>query len=287
MGDAKAELLAAPPAVFDATAATFEAAVLDSPVPVVVDFHAAWCGPCRTLGPILERLATEAAGAWRLAKVDTDAEPDLAAAFQVSSLPLVMAFVDGKAVAEFVGLRSEAQVREWLEPIAPDEAAKRAAAADDLLDADPAAAAGEYRAALDRRPDFPAARVGLAAALLATGDRDGAAEQIAELEKHGFLEPAAAKVKARLALAGGGSVAEAKAAADANRDDPAAAVALADALAAAGVYDAALEAGLDAVRRFPGAPRDAAKATLLRVFEVLGDDPRVSEYRRKLASALY
>ena len=256
-------------------------------MPVVVDFHAAWCGPCRTLGPILEQLAAEAGGAWRLAKVDTDAEPDLAAAFQVSSLPLVMAFVDGKAAGEFVGLRSEAQVREWLEPIVPDEAAMHAAAADDLLETDPAAAAGEYGAALALRPDFPAVRARLAAALLATGDRDGCAEQVAELEKRGFLEPAAAKVKARLELAGGGSIEEAKAAAAANPDDPAAAVALANALAAAGDYDSALEAGLDAVRRFPGDPRDAAKATLLRVFEVLGDDPRVGEYRRKLASALY
>ena len=286
MSDTETELPDPPPAVFDATAATFEAAVLNSPVPVVVDFHAAWCGPCRTLGPILEQLAAEAGGAWRLAKVDTDAEPDLAAAFQVSSLPLVTAFVDGKAVAEFVGLRSEAQVRAWLEPIVPDEAAKHAAAGDAVFVTDPAAAAGEYRAALALRPDFPAARTGLAAALLATGDHDGAAEQIAELEIRGFLEPAATRVKARLELSGGGSVEEAKAAA-ANPDDPAAAVALAKALAAAGDYDAALEAGLDAVRRFPGDARDAAKATLLRVFEVLGDDPRVGEYRRKLASALY
>ena len=273
MSDATDTSAAAPP-VFNATAATFEAEVLKSPVPVVVDFHATWCGPCRTLGPILEKLATEAGGAWRLAKVDTDAEPDLAAAFRVSSLPLVMVFVDGKAVAEFVGVRSEEQIRAWLEPVVPDEAAKLAAA-------------GDYRAALALRPDFPAARVGLAEQLLDAGDRAGAAEQIAELEKRGFLEPDAAKVKARLELAGGTPVEDAKATAEANPDDPAAAVALADALAAAGDYDAALEAGLDAVRRFPGDPRDAAKATLLRVFEVLGDDPRVGEYRRKLASALY
>ena len=281
------ELLPAAPPVFDATAATFETEVSRSPVPVVVDFHAAWCGPCRTLGPILERLAIEAGGAWRLAKVDTDAEPDLAAAFRVSSLPLVMAFVDGEAVAEFVGVRSEAQVREWLEPNVPDEAARLAAAGDAAIADDPAAAVAAYRGALERRPDFPAARAGLAAALLATGDRDGAAEQIAELEKRGFLEPAAAQVKARLELIGGASVAEAGAAAAADPNDPAAAAALAEAHAAAGDYDAALEAGLDAVRRFPGDARDAAKATMLRVFEVLGDDPRVGEYRRKLASALY
>lgn len=275
------------PPVFDATAATFETEVLNAPVPVVVDFHAAWCGPCRTLGPILEKLATESGGAWRLAKVDTDAEPELAATFQVSSLPLVIAFADGKPVAEFVGLRSEAEVREWLEPVIPDEAAKRAAAADAALADDPASAVADYRAALDLRPEFPAARAGLAAALLATGDRDGAAEQIAVLEKRGFLEPAAEQVKAKLELAAGGSVEDAKSAAAADPDDPAAAVALAAALAAAGDYDAALAAGLDVVRRFPGAPRDAAKATLLRIFEVLGDDPRVGDHRRKLASALY
>ena len=263
-----------PPAVFDATAASFEADVLKSAVPVVVDFHAAWCGPCRTLGPILEALAEEAAGTWRLAKVDTDAEPDLAAAFRVSSLPMVVAFVDGKPAAQFVGVRSEQQVRAWLGPIVPDEAATLAAA-------------GDFAAALELRPNFPAARVGLAEQRLAAGDRAAAAEQLAELEKRGFLEPAAARLKAKLELAAGGTLEEAQAAAEAAPDDPAAAVALVNALAAAERYEEAVEAGLAAVARFPGDGRDAARAALVRVFEALGDDPRVGGWRRRLASALY
>src|SRR3974390_2309049 len=102
--------------VFDVTEATFEADVLERSrtVPVVMDLWAEWCGPCKQLSPVLEKLAAEADGAWVLAKVDVDANPQLSAALQVQSIPMVVAVVAGQLVPGFLGALPEAQVRQWL-----------------------------------------------------------------------------------------------------------------------------------------------------------------------------
>ena len=105
--------------VFDVTEATFEADVLERSrtVPVVMDLWAEWCGPCKQLSPVLERLAAEAAGAWVLGKVDVDANPQLSAALQVQSIPMVVAVIGGQLVPGFLGALPEAQVKQWLSQV--------------------------------------------------------------------------------------------------------------------------------------------------------------------------
>jgi thioredoxin len=107
--------------VFDATEATFQTEVVERShdVPVVVDFWAGWCGPCRSLSPVLEKLAAEANGAWTLAKIDVDQNPGLASSFGVQGIPAVKGFVDGKVVADFTGALPEPQVRAWLQKLEP------------------------------------------------------------------------------------------------------------------------------------------------------------------------
>ena len=109
--------------IIDVSEADFEYEVLaySATVPVVVDFWADWCIPCRTLGPLLEKLTQEAQGAFRLARLDVDANPNLARRFGIRSIPAVKAFRDGQLVAEFTGARSEPQVRQFLAQLAPDE----------------------------------------------------------------------------------------------------------------------------------------------------------------------
>ena len=161
--------------VFDATAATFEAEVLQASlkVPVLVDFWAEWCGPCKTLGPILEKLAAEYNGAFRLAKVDVEAEQQLAGAFQVRSIPTVMLVKDGQLVDGFPGALPEAQLRQFLQHhgIEPAPAVEDVAEVEvDAAPVDPHAEVVRLRKAAEAAPDDAALRLDLALALLAAGN---------------------------------------------------------------------------------------------------------------------
>ena len=282
-----------PTHVHDVTAADFQVRVLDASHErlVLLDFWAPWCGPCRTLLPLLERLAAEYAGRFALAKVDIDAEPGLAQQFGVRSVPTVKFLRDGRIVDEILGAQPEGAVRALLERHAEPLTAplRREALAR--------AAAGDLDGALARLAEACAAEPGYVAAwadrlrLLLDAGRHADAEALrAELPPAVGADAACAPLLARLALArsGGGDTAQLGARVAADPGDCAARNALASAHAAAGRYDEALELLLASVQRDRAFDDGAARKAMLEIFTVLGGgDPRVRHYRKALASALY
>jgi putative thioredoxin len=287
---------AAPPFVVDVGDADFEQTVLQRShqVPVVVDFWAPWCGPCRTLGPILERLAQEHAGAFVLAKLDTEANPQIAAQLQIRSIPLVIAYRDGKAVREFTGAQPEPAIREFLAAVLPTEADHQAREGLTLLAAGQGEAAEErFAAALSRDAQHPEALLGMARLTAERGDAEGA---LALLERISLapapVEQEAARLAAELRATSGGAdgaevaALEAKLALD--PDDLGARLALGRSLAAERRYAEALAAFLAIVERDKAFDDEAARKAMVDIFEVLGGDHETTqEYRQALARALF
>ena len=266
---------------------TFEKIVIEGSKerPVAVDFWAAWCGPCRMLGPLLEKLAEEYDGKFLLAKADTEVCQRAAMQFNVQSIPAVFSAVDGQVDDYFVGVLPEGQLHLWLGRMI--ERSEMAAARRDES-GNPAAAEAVYRRVVAEKPNDIDATLGLARALLAQSKREEAQELIATLEKRGYLEPEAQRIKAQLDLGGErGDLAGLEKAA-ANRDDLPAQLRLAQGFAGAERFPEALDLCLTLVERDRPGVGEQARQLMIDIFRVLGPDSDVArDYRRKLTTLLY
>jgi len=285
---------AASPFVIDVTMATFQDAVVQKSleVPIVIDFWAPWCNPCKQLGPILEKLAAEFGGKFILAKINTDEEPQIAQAFGIQSLPTVFALVQGQPVDQFTGVMSEEQIRQWLAPLLPSPAQILAQEAAALVETDPKAAEAKFREALILAPKEDALKICIANVLLKQGRLEECGSMLEALAARGFLEPDAERIKSeldlRLAAAESGGVDEARRAAEAEPGNLMLRIRLADAYAAVSQHRKALEICLEIVKQDFGEARAEAKTTMVKIFDVLGPASELTgEFRRQLATALY
>jgi putative thioredoxin len=277
------------PWVVTATLESFERDVFQRSldVPVVVDFWAAWCAPCRALGPVLEKLAEEYSGRFVLVKADTDQLQQAAIQFQVQSIPAVFAVVEGEVVDFFAGVLPEPQVRTWLDRLLQGA---QLVEAQRLETTEPERAEQAYREILNQQPQNAPALIGLGRLFVAQ-QRAGEAEAIvAQLESRGFLEPEAEKLKAALDLRDKGKI-DLDALRQAVAADPGnleLRLQFAQALAGGGMYEEAFEICLALVERDRHGLGEQARKTMIDVFRVLPDGSElVHNYRRKLAMLLY
>ena len=277
----------------DVPADEFQAAVVEESRkrPVVVDFWAPWCAPCRSLGPILERLSAGAAGAWLLARVNVDEAQDLASRFGVKGIPAVKAFRGGQVVAEFVGALPEAEVRDWLEGILPGPADLAFSAAQAALSGgDTTLAREELGRTLSLKRHHAGALMSLSELELADGHAKEALELVERIsggDADGLSSRiAAVRLKSR---APAGDLAELKRKVESDPADPQARLLLGRALSAAEDYPGALEQFLEVVHRLHRAPQgEEARLAMLELFEVIGARSDLSDaYRTKLSRELY
>jgi putative thioredoxin len=284
-----------PDHAIDVDAASFEQQVLEASktVPVVVDFWAPWCAPCKVLKPILEKLAAEYEGRFKLAKVNSDDNQALAAAFGVRSIPDVMAFRDGKPLSHFLGALPESQVRAFIDGVLPNPSALEQARAAALRAAgDFEAASAALRAALALDPSNDPARLDLAELLIEQASADEAEALLAAVRPNidwdARIDALRAAVSFARMRASGMTEATLAAKLAANPADHAARFALAELHAGAHRYRAALDALIEIVRRDKDWNDGAARKQIINIFNLAeSDDALVSEYRRKFASALY
>jgi putative thioredoxin len=262
----------------------FQAEVLERSrtVPVVVDFWAAWCGPCRMLGPVIERLAEEANGRWVLAKVDTEAHPGVAERYGIASIPNVKLFVNGEIADEFVGALPEPAIRRWLEAAIPSPQAGEVDAAAALIERGAFAdAATRLTAVIEREPQNRVARLLLGQALLhSTPER--VAEALAPLADDDALHDRAEAMKhlAHVAVLAETPGALPEAPVRARFVDGARAV-------RAGDWDSALAAFVDVLREQRGYAEGAAKQAGRAIFLLLGiEHPACEKHYRAFASAV-
>ena len=285
----------------DTSEATFMQDVVEASkeVPVIVDFWAPWCGPCKTLIPALEAEVTAAAGKVKMVKINVDENQRIAGQLQVQSIPTVYAFVDGKPVDAFQGALPQSELKAFVEKIAAlgpeddgglDGAIKAAEAM--LTEGEAGDAAETFKAILEEDENSAPAYGGLVRALIALEDLEQAEATLngapAEISTSSALEAAHAQLELAKQAADAGPVDELRAAVDANGDDHQARLDLAMALHAGGDAEAAVNELLELFRRDRNWNDGAAKAQLFTVFDALKpDDPIVLNGRRKLTSMIF
>lgn len=270
--------------VIDVNEANFEQQVIEQSrlLPVVVDFWAPWCGPCRVLGPLLERLAVEFDGAFVLAKLNVDDNPNLSRHFRVQSIPAVKAFRNGEVVAEFVGALPEAKIRGWLTRLAPTDADIALEEAQSLLTTRHwAEAAMAYQDVLNQRPLDGKASLGLLKALLAQGRGHQALDVIETFPRSDEM----------VAANGLRPLAEVMAEVEDDPEPQDATEAIyfnAIRLLGRGNFAAGLDGLMDVLRQDKRYRNRQAHQAVLAVFTLLGEgDPMTAQYRQELASVLF
>ncbi len=291
--------------VFDVTTEHFEADVLQRSLqtPVLVDFWAEWCGPCKTLGPMLEKLADDYNGAFVLAKVDVEAEQELGAAFQIRSIPTVVLVKDGQLVDGFQGALPDSQLREFLKHHGIEPASADASSVDTTTDqgmadvsaeapavVDPQADVLRLRAEIDAAPEKPELKLDLTLALLQAGDVGEATQLLDALPANLETDDRAIRARARLGFASllkGAPTADAlQTALSVNAGDLRARHLLGAHHIVAGRSQAGLEEFLEMLRRDRGFDDGLPRKALIDAFRVIEDEDLVGQYRRKMSALL-
>jgi len=290
-------------AVIDGSDATFMADVIEASqtTPVVVQFTAAWCGPCKTLGPQLEAAVNGTNGKVRMVRIDIDQHPQIAGQLQVQSIPAVFGFVDGRPVDAFMGAQTQSEIERFISGLTsaagPTDAESQIDDALDLAEQRlaenaPAEAAQIYAQIMGAAPENLRAITGLARCYVMTGDLERARETLGYAPEDKADDPAVVQVQSMIALTEqAGSAddhAQFQATIDANPDDHKARHDLAVALVASGRHEEGIEHLLHIIRRDREWNDDAARQQLFKVFEALGPtDPLTLKGRRKLSSILF
>ncbi len=285
--------MAESPFIIDVTRENYQQVMETSfKVPVLIDFWASWCQPCLVLMPILAKLAEEYQGHFILGKINTEEEQEIAAQFGIRSIPTVKLFRDGLPVDEFMGALPEKAIREFLNRHVPRESDTTVLEARELLlGGNVDEAMSLLTAARETDPENPRVIVALAQAQAAKGDIAAAEETLNGLPLDEQEKPEVVTLKNQFffegQLSGAPEASELEARLEADPDDHEARFQLALRKVVDQDYEAAMDLLLELMRRSRDYEDDAGRRGLVKIFELLGDDPRVGEYRRRMASLLY